>query len=143
MGGIFRKIFSFATCSKLAILLIVLFSASSNAETQTRSYFGRTTDPTPVDIAIQDKNEIVRFTIPKVFMTFSKNWEGGLQSWITLEVIYPSMTALSASRNSTKAPDILIINLQSFVDTGADYNIPKMLPKKASDQWALVENITD
>ncbi len=143
MGGISNITFSLARCLKLAILIAFSFSASSNAEAQSQSYFGRTTDPTPVDIAIQDKNEIVHFTIPKVFMTFSKNWDGGLQSWITLEVIYPSMDALSASRNSTKGPDIVIINLQSFVHTGADYSIPKMLPKKASDQWAFVENITD
>jgi hypothetical protein len=143
MGGIFKKIFSFAKCLKLAILLIVLFSASSDAKAQSQSYFGRTTDSTPVDIAIQDKNEIVHFTIPKVFMTLSKNWDGGLQSGITLEVIYPSMAALSATRNSSSGPDVVIINLFSFANTGADYSIPKMLPKKISDQWAFVENITD
>jgi hypothetical protein len=143
MGGIFNKMFSPARCLKLAILTVFLFSASSNAETESRSYFGRTTDPTPVDIAVQDKNEIVHFTIPKVFMTFSKNWDGGLQSGITIEVIYPSMAALSASRNSTRGDDVVIINLQSFVHTGADYNIPQMLPKKISDQWAFVENVTD
>src|SRR5882757_2029394 len=143
MGGIFKKMFSLARCLKLAILTVLLFSASSNAETQSRSYFGRTTDPTPVDIAVQDKNEIVHFTIPKVFMTFSKNWDGGLQSGITLEIIYPLMAALSATRNSSSGPDVVIINLFSFANSGADYSIPKMLPKKASDQWAFVENITD
>jgi hypothetical protein len=143
MGSIFNNMFSPARCLKLALLSIFLYSASSNAETQSRSYFGRTTDPTPVDIAVQDKNEIVHFTIPKVFMTFAKNWDGGLQSGITLEVIYPSMAAVSATRNSSPGPDVVIINLFSFANTGADYSIPKMLPKKMSDQWAFVENITD
>lgn len=141
--GILNRKFSRVRNLKLAILAVCLFSASSNAETQSRPYFGRTADPTPVDIAIQDKNEIVHFSIPKAFMTFSKNWDGGLQSGITIEVIYPSMAALSASRNSTRGADVVIINLQSFVHTGADYSIPQMLPKKISDQWAFTENVTD
>jgi hypothetical protein len=72
MGGIFNKMSSLARCLKLALLTVFLFSASSNAETQSHSYFGRTTNPTPIDVAIQDKNEIVHFMIPKVFMTFAK-----------------------------------------------------------------------
>jgi hypothetical protein len=143
MGGIFNKMFSPARCLKLAIFIVCSFSTPSNAEAQSQSYFGRTTDPTPVDIAIQDKKEIVHLTIPKVFMTFSKNWDGGLQSGITLEVIYPSMAALSATRNSSSGPDVVIINLFSFANRGADYSIPKMLPKKISSQWAFVQNITD
>jgi hypothetical protein len=127
---------------KLATLTVVIVSAFSSVEAQSQ-FFGRTTDPTPVDIAIQDKNEIVRFTIPKVFMTFAKDWNGGLQSRITLEVIYPSMAALSASRSSAKGSDAVIINLQSFGRTGADHNIARMLAKKISDQWAFVENVTD
>ena len=143
MGGISNKTLSLARCLKLAILIVFSFSVSSNVEAQSQSYFGRTTDPTPVDIAIQDKNEIVHFTIPKVFMTFSKNWSGGLQSGITLEVVYPSMAAVSATRNSSSGSDVVIINLFSFANTGADYSIPRMLPRKMSDQWAFVESTTD
>jgi hypothetical protein len=143
MGVIFDKTFPLVRCLKLALLTALLFSSTSTAETQSHSYFGRTTDPTPVDIAVQDKNEIVHFAIPMVFMTFAKNWDGGLQSGITLEVIYPSMAALSATRNSSSGPDVVIINLFSFANTGADYSIPKMLPRKISDQWAFVESITD
>jgi hypothetical protein len=128
MGGIYKKAFFLASCLKLATFIALLFFTSSNADAQSQPYFGRTTDPTLVDIAVQDKNEIVHFMIPKVFMTFSKNWNGGLQSGITLEVIYPSMAALSASRNSTKGPDVVIINLQSFAHTGADYSVVKLLP---------------
>jgi hypothetical protein len=96
-----------------------------------------------VDVAIQDRNEVVQFRIPKVFMTFSRNWEGGLQSGITLEVVYPSMGALSAARNTTVGSDVVIINLQSFVHTGVDYNISNFLPMLMATQWAFVWNTTD
>lgn len=141
MGVISDKTFSLARCSKLALLAVFLFSSSSNAETQSRSYFGRTTDSTPVDIALQDKNEIVHFRIPKVFMTFSKNWEGGIQSGITLEVIYPSMTAVSATRNSMTGPDVVIISLDSFASTGGNYDTSKLLSILISTQWSFIENI--
>jgi hypothetical protein len=110
----------------------------ANAETQSRSYFGRTTDPTPVDIAVEDKNEIVHFTIPKVFMTFAKNWDGGLQSGITLEVIYPSMAPVSATRNSMAGTDVVIINLDSFAN---NYNPFKLLSILIASQWTFIENV--
>lgn len=143
MGGIFNKMFSLARCLKLAILTVFLFSASSNAETQSRSYFGRTTDPTPVDIAVQDKDEIVHFTIPKVFMTFAKNWDGGLQSGITLEVIYPSMAAVSATRNSSSGSDVIFMDLVSFAHTGGNYNVPRAILLLMKTQWVFVENAKD
>jgi hypothetical protein len=143
MGGIFNSMFSVVTRWKLATFVVLLFFSSSNAETQSRSYFGRTTDPTPVDVAIQDKNEIVHFTIPKVFMTFSKNWEGGLQSGITLEVIYPSMAALSASRSTMIGSDVVVINLQSLAYTGADTRISKLLSIMTTKQWTFVEDVAD
>jgi hypothetical protein len=143
MDGIFYTMFSLARCLKLAVLTVFLFSASSNAETQSRSYFGRTTDPTPVDIALQDKNEIVHFTIPKVFMTFAKNWDGGLQSGITLEVIYPSMAAVSATRNSSAGSDALFIDLVSFADRSGNYTVSRTIPLLMKTQWAFVDNIKD
>jgi hypothetical protein len=143
MGGISKRILSFARCLKLAMLTVLLFSASSNAETQSRSYFGRTTDPTPVDIAIQDKNEIVHFTIPKVFMTFAKNWDGGLQSGITLEVIYPSMAPVSATRNSSAGSDVIYVDLYSFAHTGANYSESGAIPLLIETQWAFIEKVTD
>jgi hypothetical protein len=115
----------------------------SSAEMQSRSYFGRTTDPTPVDIALQDKNEIIHFTIPKVFMTFSKNWKGGLQSGITLEVIYPSMAAVSATRNSSSGSDVVVINLDSFADMGGNYSVSRIIPLLLKTQWAFVEDVRD
>jgi hypothetical protein len=142
MGVIFNKTFPLARCLKLA-LLTALLSSSSNAETQSRSYFGRTTDPTPVNIEIQDKNETVHFTIPKVFMTFSKNWNGGLQSGITLEVIYPSMAAVSATRNSSSGSDVVVINLDSFADMGGNYNVSRIIPLLMKTQWAFVEDVKD
>jgi hypothetical protein len=128
---------------KLAILTVFLFSASSNAETQSHSYFGRTTDPTPVDIAIQDKTEIVHFTIPKVFMTFAKNWDGGLQSGITLEVIFPSMAPVSATRNSSAGSDVVYVDLVSFAHMGGNYSIANTILLLMKTQWAFVENVKD
>jgi hypothetical protein len=143
MDGNLEKKSPLAACWKLAIFAVLLFSSSANAETQSRSYFGRTTDPTPVDIAIQDKHEIVHFTIPKVFMTFAKNWDGGLQSGITLEVIYPSMAAVSATRNSSAGSDVVYVDLVSFAHMGGNYSVANTIPLLMKTQWAFAENVKD
>jgi hypothetical protein len=128
---------------RFALLAACFSVATSNVDAQSRAYFGRTTDPTPVDISIQDKAEIVHFTIPKVFLTFSKDWDGGLQSEITLEVLYPSMTALSATTSNIMGSDVVVVNLESYAHTGANYSMPQMIPFMKAKQWAFIKNIVD
>jgi hypothetical protein len=135
--------FGAARYVSLATLSLCFFLASSSVDAQRGLYFGRTTDPTPIDIAIQDKAEIVHFMIPKVFMTFAKNWEGGLQSGITLEVIYPSMAAVSATRNSSSGSDVVVINLDYFADMGGNYSVSRTIPLLMKTQWAFVDDVKD
>jgi hypothetical protein len=143
MGRILNKKFLLRHW-KPAALVACLFFATSNVEAQRPHYFGRTTDPTPVDVAIQDKSEILHFRIPKMYMTFSENWKGGLQEFLVLEVLFPSMAPRSSVANSiTTGPDVLVINLESFYNTGAENNIPKLIRYFVADQWAFVEDITD
>jgi len=106
-------------------------------------YFGRTTDPTPVEVALQDRGELIRFKTPKVYMTFSDNWQGGEQDFIVLETIFPSMAPLSATRSSESGTDVVIIDLHSFEYTGADKNVSRILRWKIVTQWTLVERIID
>jgi hypothetical protein len=54
-------------------------------------YSGRTQDPTPVELTMQDKDAIIHFKIPKMYMTLSPNWRGGMQNVIAIEVVFPSM----------------------------------------------------
>ena len=143
MGRILDRKFLFARHWKLAALAACLFFVTSNVEAQ-RAYFGQTTDPTPVDVAIQDKNEILNFRIPKMYLTFSKNWNGGLQEFLVLEVLFPSMAPRSSVANTiTIGPDVLVINLEFFYNTGAENSIPKLIRYFVADQWAFVEDITD
>jgi hypothetical protein len=124
-------------------LAACFFLATSNADAQSSAYFGRTNDPTPVDVSIQDKTEIVHFKIPKVFMTFSRNWDGGLQSGITLAISYPSMTALSAATNNTLRADVVVVSLESYSGTGVDYSMSQKTPYFIAKQWAFIGNVVD
>jgi hypothetical protein len=122
----------------LAALAACLFFATSNVEAQRPYYFGQTTDPTPVDVAIQDKSEVLHFRIPKMYMTFSENWKGGLQPGITLETLFPSMAPTSAGANTDATR--LVIRVNSYL---GDYRMSTLLPNKIFTQWAFVENVTD
>jgi len=126
----------------IAILCGALFSRA--AETQDRPYyFGRTTDPTPVEVALQDRGELIRFKVPKVYMTFSDNWQGGEQDFIVLETIFPSMAPLSATRSSERGTDVVIIRLHSYEHTGADQNVSRALRWEIATQWTLMERTAD
>ena len=79
-----------------------------------------------------------------MYMTFSKNWKGGPQEFLVLEVFFPSMAPRSSAANSmTIGPDVLGINLESFYNTGAENNIPKLIRYFVANQWAFIEDITD
>jgi hypothetical protein len=143
-GGIARalKVLNSFKTILIAILCCALFTRA--AETQDRPYyFGRTTDPTPVEVALQDRGEVIRFKIPKVYMTFSDNWQGGVQDFIVLETIFPSMAPLSATRSSERGADVVAIDLHSYEHTGAGINVSRLLEWKISTQWTLVDRIAD
>jgi hypothetical protein len=145
LSGFFNNKSLFARHWKLAALAACLFFASSHVEAQRPYYFGRTTDPTPIDVAIQDKSEILHFRIPKMYMSFSENWKGGLQEFIALELLFPSMAPLSSATDNsiTGESEALVVNLQSFYNTGGNYNIPNLIRYYIRDQWTFIEKITD
>jgi len=124
----------------IAIFCCVLFGSAADAQ-QRPYYFGRTTDPTPVEVALQDRGELIRFKIPKVYMTFSDNWKGGEQDFIVLETIFPSMAPLSATRSSERGADVVAIDLHSYEHTGAGTNVSRLLEWTISTQWTLVGRI--
>jgi hypothetical protein len=129
-----------------AILIAVICRAllASGAEAQQRPYyFGRTKDPTPVEVALQDRDQLILFKIPKVYMTFSDNWKGGVQDFIYLETIFPSMAPVSATRWSGDDADVVAIDLMSYANTGADKNVSRELKWEIATQWTLVDRITD
>jgi len=106
-------------------------------------FYGRTVDTTPVEIALQDKDETTRFKIPKVYLTFSENWKGGPQDFIRLETIFPSMAPLSAHRTSARGTDVLIISLRSYANTGGNYNIQRTLSRLLAAEWVFVNRLVE
>jgi hypothetical protein len=133
--------------NSLEIIVIAMLCGAcfgSGAEAQQRPYyFGRTTDPTPVEVALPDRGQLIRFKIPKVYMTFSDNWKGGVQDFIVLETIFPSMAPLSATRSSERGADVVSIDLHSYEYTGADTDVSRTLKWKIATQWTLVERMID
>jgi hypothetical protein len=106
-------------------------------------YYGRTTDPTPVELSLQDTDSVVTFIIPKVYLTYSGNWKGGPQSIIVMETIFPSMAPLSATRNNMLGRDVLTIRAKSYASTGAKHSTRYALQWSRSSQWALVDSFSD
>jgi hypothetical protein len=128
-----------APITKLTAIAFCLFSVPLSASAQ-QSYFGRSVDPGPVELSIQDKDEILYFSIPKAYLTFSKNWLGGLQDGFVLETVFPSMVPRSLARVESNNTDALVINLYSFAYTGANQSTRKTIDFFIKDRWALVES---
>jgi len=125
-----------------AILCGGCFASGAGAQEQSY-YFGRTTDLTPVEVALQDRGELIRFKIPKVYMTFSDNWQGGVQDFIHMQTIFPSMAPLSATRSSERGADVVIIDLMSHGSTEGDNNVSRSLKWEIATQWTLMERTAD
>src|SRR5262245_64823695 len=75
-------------------------------------YSGRTQDPTPVELTMQDRDAVIRFKIPKMYMTFSPNWSGGMQQVVVFEVVFPGMSP--AGNRSLASAEALVIGMCSF-----------------------------
>jgi hypothetical protein len=85
---------------------------------------------------MQDKDAVIRFKIPKMYMTLSPNWSGGMQNVIVLAVAFPGMSP--AGQRSLASPEVLVIGLHSFAHTGADYNVARLLRWNMDNEWAHV-----
>lgn len=108
------------------------------------AYFGRTNDTTPVAMTMKDSNGVIRFVIPKNFLTFSENWNGGVQSGIRIEVRFPAMQPFNRPRQGDKIErEALVISLDSFIASGWKYDVSKVLAGRIKDQWTLVSTFTD
>jgi hypothetical protein len=127
-----------APITKLAAIAFLL-SVSLSASAQ-QSYFGRSVDPGPVELSIRDKDEVLYFSIPKAYLTFSKNWFGGLQDFVVLEAVFSSMVPRSLAKVESNNTDALVIDLHSYAHTGANYSTRKTIDFFIKDRWALVEN---
>jgi hypothetical protein len=104
-------------------------------------YYGRTQDPTPVELTMPDKDGVVRFKIPKMYMTLSSNWRGGMQTVIAMDVVFPAMSP--AGKRSLASPEVLAISLRSFANTGADQNVSRFLRRILDNDWTQVAQETD
>jgi len=102
-------------------------------------YSGRTQDPTPVELTMQDKDAIIRFKIPKMYMTLSTNWRGGMQNVIAIEVVFPAMSP--AGKRSLASPGVLAISLFSSANIAAD--VSRLLRWKLDNDWSHVGRETD
>jgi hypothetical protein len=138
---------------RLSLVLVVLvfgtfagqllaITGPSVAQVPTVSlYSGRTPDSTTVQLTMQDRDRIVRFKIPKMYMTLSPNWAGGIQDIIALEVEFPSMSP--AGKKGLVFSDIVAISLYSFANTGAHYDVSNLLQHNLQQEWTPVDPETD
>ena len=76
-------------------------------------YFGRTTDVTPIAVSTLAGGKTITFMVPKTYLDFSPNWEGGLHDVISMSLIYPSMVPSAQTRKNMSDPDFLSIALHS------------------------------
>jgi hypothetical protein len=130
---------------RLALVQVISFLllSSSNSEAQRSYFFGHTTDATPVNISLRDKDAVLDFKIPKAYLTFSENWSGGLQDFLVLEASFPSMTPLSFAGGDVNKPDALVIHLHSYSRTGAKFSTRGTIDFFASQVWTYVGDTQD
>src|ERR1700759_3143584 len=84
----------------LPAALCACMTFSVGAQTGRPYVFGFVSDPTPVEVGRRDRDETIYFKIPKNLLTFSITWEGGVQNFLVIEVIYPSMSSLGLNGRS-------------------------------------------
>jgi hypothetical protein len=104
-------------------------------------YSGRTQDSTSVELTMQDKDAVIRFKIPKMYMTLSPNWKGGMQDVIAMEVVFSSMAP--AGSRSLASADVLAISLYSFAHTSRDFSFSRLLQYNRDSEWTKVDRKTD
>jgi hypothetical protein len=108
-----RLLFSVALTLAIsaACQLLAIESGPIARLSATPLYSGRTQDPTAVQLTMQDKDEVIRFKIPRMYMTLSPNWKGGMQDVIAIEVVFPSMAPAGrkASRRQTFCRSVSIL----------------------------------
>jgi hypothetical protein len=132
-------------CVTLAVAISAagrLFATEANSVAEPPAappYSGRTQDPTPVELTMQDKDAIVRFKIPKMYMTLSTNWRGGMQNVIAIEVVFPAMAP--AGKRSVASPKVSAISLFSSAHVAAD--VSRLLRWKLDNDWSHVGRETD
>jgi hypothetical protein len=140
-----QRISRLSFCATLAVAIsaagrLLAIEAGSVAEPPVAPpYSGRTQDPTPVELTMQDKDAIIRFKIPKMYMTLSSNWRGGMQSVIAMEVVFPAMAP--AGKRSAASPEVLAISLFSSAHVAAD--VSRLLRWKLDNDWSHVGRATD
>ena len=126
--------------ARFTAIVFCLFSIPLSAEAQRSYYFGQSTDPAPVELAIQDKDEVLHFSIPKAYLIFSENWSGGLQDFFVLETVFPSMVPRSLAGIDANNADVLVIDFHSYANTGANYSTRKTIDFFVKEKWARVES---
>jgi hypothetical protein len=102
-------------------------------------YSGRTQDPSPVELTMQDKDAIIQFKIPRMYMTLSPNWRGGMQDVIAIEVVFPGMSP--AGKRGLASPEVVAMSLYSSAHAAAD--VSRLLRWKLDNEWSHVGQETD
>jgi hypothetical protein len=138
-----RLLFSVALTLAIsaACQLLAIESGPIARLSATPLYSGRTQDPTAVQLTMQDKDEVIRFKIPRMYMTLSPNWKGGMQDVIAIEVVFPSMAP--AGRRSLASADVLSISLYSFARAGGGFSFLRLLQYNQDNEWTRVDRLTD
>jgi hypothetical protein len=131
-------------CVTLAVAIPAagrLFAIEANSVAEPSAappYSGRTQDPAPVELTMQDKDAIIRFKIPKMYMTLSTNWRGGMQNVIAIEVVFPAMAP--AGKRSVASPEVLAISLFSSAHAA---DVSRLLRWHLDNDWSHVGRETD
>ncbi|WP_375415229.1 hypothetical protein [uncultured Bradyrhizobium sp.] len=128
---------------KFAVAALFFLILSDGSFAQGIYYFGHTTDPVPIEIALRDKTETFHFKIPKAYLTFSENWTGGVQDFLVLETSFPSMAPLSTVAGDVNELGALVIHLHSYPRTGADPNVRKTIDFLISNMWSYIGDFSD
>src|SRR6266404_232167 len=100
-------------------------------------YYGTSTDTTPVTLVVAGEIGDTQFKIPKAYLQFSRNWEGGPQELISIALIVPSLVPLSLSNLGRDDPSVVTISIYSEGGkrTGSELKFRNAIEANIRNRW--------
>jgi hypothetical protein len=94
---------------------------------------GQTTDMDSVDIRLSGQGGSVSLRIPKAYLDWKKNWDGGDQDFISMEASLPDMVPLTRDpRPVVKSKDRVLITLDWSYNFGIGRSIDQRVERDLS-----------
>jgi hypothetical protein len=95
-----------------------------------------------VQVRMQDRGEVLRLAVPRAYVRYVDGENATFHLGISLAVRFPSMEPADR-RAKPSDPEIVIVNLRSFENSGGTYDYSKIIEHRLKTDWVFAERVND